>query len=111
MVQHLLSVAGTEAQDAEVTDDFGVKALESNLQNSRLSLLFDPLQDLLSGLGDDLFDPSRMDPAVHDQLVQRDSGDLAADRVETADDHGFRAADGDSIGPRRLLRGPHVPAL
>src|SRR5216683_741002 len=90
MVQHLLSVAGTEAQDAEVTDDFRVKSLESDLQNRRLALLFDPLQDLQSGLGDDLFDPSRMNPAVHDQLVQRDSGDLTSYRVETADDDGFR---------------------
>src|SRR4029077_12638773 len=106
-----LPVAGTEAQDAEVTDDFRVKALEPNFQDGRLALLFDPLQDLLSGLGNDLFESSRMNPAVHDQLVQRDSGDLAADRVGSADDHGFRGVVDDQIDPGRLLKGPDVPAL
>ena len=38
--------------------------------------------DLGAGLGDDLLDAAGMDPAVGDELGDRDPGDLAADRVE-----------------------------
>ncbi len=41
-----------------------MKTLQSDLQHRRLPLFFDPLQDLGSGLGDDLLDASRMNPAV-----------------------------------------------
>src|SRR5260370_39148263 len=60
MVPHLLAVVGTGAPDAAVTDDLTGKALGPNVYTRGLSLLSDPLQDLLSRLGDDLFDPCRM---------------------------------------------------
>src|ERR1019366_8079718 len=71
----------------------------------------DPWQDLPSGLGDDLFDPCRVDPAVNDELVQRDSSHVAADGVEPADDDGFRGIVHDQIDPRGLLKGAYVAAL
>ena len=111
MVEHLLSVTRPEAQDAQVSDDLGVKTLQADLQHRRLPLLFDPLQDLDSGLGDDLLDSGRMNPAVDYQLVQRDSSHLAADGVETADDDGFRGVVHYQVDPRRLLKGPDVAAL
>ena len=43
------------------------------------------------GLGDDFLDPRGMNAPVGDQLVQRQPGDLAAHRVEAADDHHARA--------------------
>src|SRR5579859_8130230 len=49
-----------------------------------------------------------MDPAVHDELVQRDPGHLAADGVEAADDHGFRGVVDDEVDPGRLLQGTDV---
>ena len=51
VVQHLLPVAGAKTKDAEVADDLGVKPLQADLQDRRLPFLFDPLQDLLAGLG------------------------------------------------------------
>src|SRR3989475_1739157 len=111
VVQHLLSVARSEAKDAEMADDLGMQTLEPELQYRRLPLLFDPLQDLLAGLGDDLFDPGRMNPAIDDELVERDPRDLATDRIEPADDHGLGGVVDDQVDPRGLLKSADVPAL
>src|SRR5438552_15878232 len=48
MVQHLLPVAGAEAQDSEVANALRVKALEAGLEDGRLTLPVDPLRDLLA---------------------------------------------------------------
>src|SRR5690242_4531305 len=108
MVQHLLPVAGAETQDAEVADDLRVQTLQAELQDRALPFLFDPLQDLLAGFGYDLLDAGRMDPAIHDQLVERDPGHLTADRVEPADDHGLRGVVDDQVDPGGLLEGADV---
>src|SRR2546422_7310591 len=52
-----------------------------------------------------------MDPAVHDELVERNPRHLAADGVEPTDDHGFGGVIDDQVDPRRLLQGPDVAAL
>ena len=52
----------------------------------RLAGLADDQVDLGLGLGDDLLDPAGVDPAVADQLGQRDAGDLAANRIEARQD-------------------------
>src|SRR5258705_11308261 len=97
MVEHLLPVTGAEPQDAQVTDDLRVQTLEPYFEHRRLPLLFDPLQDLQAGLGDDLLDAGRVDPAVDDELVEGDPRPLAADWIEPADDHGFGGAVPDEI--------------
>src|SRR5258706_4931291 len=107
-VEPLLPVAGAKPKDAEMADDLGMKSLQADLQDRGLSLLFDPLQDLDSGLGNDLFDPGRMNPAVDDELVQRDPRHLAADGIEAADDDGFRGVVDYEVDPGRLLQGADV---
>src|SRR5258708_16633082 len=52
-----------------------------------------------------------MNPAVDDELVQRDPRPLAADRVEAADDDGLRGVVDDEVDPGRLLQGADVAAL
>ena len=111
MVQHLLSVTRPEAQDAKMAHDLRVQSLQTELQDRRFALLFDPLQDLLAGFGDDLFDPGRMNPAVDDQLVQRDPCHLPAYGVEAADDHGLGGVVHDQIDPRGLLESADVASL
>ncbi len=108
MVQHLLPVARAETQDAEMADDLRVQSLQAELQDRALPLLLDPLQDLLAGLGDDLFDAGRVNPAVHDELVERDPCHLAAHRVEPADDHGLRGVVDDQVDSGGLLEGADV---
>src|SRR5213594_2014606 len=111
VVEHLLAVAGAKTKDAEVADDLGVQPLKAELQDRRLPLLFDPLQDLLAGFGDDLLDPSEMDASIHDELVERDPRDLAAHGIEPADDHGLGGVVDDQVDPRGLLESADVAAL
>ncbi len=62
-------------------------------------------------LVDDLLDAPRVDPAVGDQLGDRQPGDLAPDRVEARQDHGLRRVVDDQVDPGRLLEGPDVATL
>src|SRR5436305_11023529 len=103
MVEHLLPVAGAKSQDSEMADDLRVKTLEADFENRALALLLDPLQDLLAGLGHDLFDACWMNAAVDYELVQRDPCHLAAHRVETADDHRLWRVIQDEVDSSRLL--------
>ena len=61
--------------------------------------------------GDDLLDPRGVDAAVGDQLFQRQPGDLAADRVEGADDHHAGRVVDDHVHAGGLLEGADVPPL
>ena len=58
-----------------------------------------------------LLDPGRVDPAVAEQLLQAEPGDLAADRVEAAEQHRTRGVVDDQVDPGDLLEGPDVAAL
>jgi hypothetical protein len=49
-----------------------------------------------------------MNPAVNDELVQRDPRHLAADGVEAADDHGFWSVVDDEVDTGRLLKSTYV---
>ena len=92
-------------------DHLGVKTLKADLQDGGLALFLDPLQDLLAGLGHDLFDACWMNAAVDDELVQRDPCHLAAHRVETADDHRLGRVIHDEVDSGRLLQGADVAAF
>ncbi len=52
-----------------------------------------------------------MDPAVADQLGQRDTGDLPTNRVEARQHDRFRRVVDDEIDPGGLLEGPDVATL
>ena len=52
-----------------------------------------------------------MDPAVHDQRLERAARDLAPDRVEAGDDHGVGRVVDDDVHPGRRLERADVPPL
>ena len=58
-----------------------------------------------------LLDPGRVDPAVGDQLLQGEPGDLAADRVEAAQQHRLGGVVDDQVDAGDLLEGADVAAL
>ncbi len=58
-----------------------------------------------------LLDPVRVDPAVEDQLLQGQPGDLAADRVEAGQQHGLGRVVDDQVDAGDRLEGPDVAAL
>ena len=89
----------------------GGKPGHARLVGGGLAGLADDQVDLGLGLRDDLLDPAGVDPAVADELRQRDPGDLAADGVEAAEDHGLGRVVDDQVDAGRLLEGPDVAAL
>ena len=67
------------------------QARDAGLVGGLLAGLAHDHVDLGAGLGDDLLDAARVDPAVGDQLGDREARDLAADRVEARQDRPSRA--------------------
>ena len=61
--------------------------------------------------GDDFFDARRVDAAVLHELLQADAGDLAAHRIEAADDHHARRVVDDHVHAGRLLEAADVAPL
>ena len=59
--------------------------------------------DLTAHLVDDLFDASRLDASVLDQILQRQTGDLATDRIKTGNRDRFRRIVDDQIHAGRLF--------
>src|SRR5205807_10151844 len=62
------------------------------------------LIELQTDLLDQLLDARRMDAAVLHETLERDAGDLAADRVEAGEDDRFRSVVDDEIDARGQLQ-------
>ena len=82
VVEHVLTVAGAELELAQQSDQLRVEALHPRLEGRPLALLDDPLLDLRPGVLVGLLDQRRIDPAVGDQPLHRQAGDLATYPVE-----------------------------
>ena len=70
MFQYVLTIAVTEAQSSEEFDQFFVHAPDAELEDR---LFTDPLNGLIHFFRyfrNDIFDPSRLDPAVFHQCLQ-----------------------------------------
>jgi hypothetical protein len=88
-----------------------VHVRDPRLHNGPLAALADLALDLGLRLLVDLFDPDRLDPTVTDQLLERQPGHLAPDRVEAAEHHRFRRVVDDQVRSRRGLEGADVATL
>ena len=73
--------------------------------------LADLVVHLAAGLLHHFLDAGGMDAAVHDELLQRDAGDLAAHRIERGDDDGLRGVVDDQIDAGGGFEGADVAAL
>jgi hypothetical protein len=67
--------------------------------------------DFGASLCHDLFDPAGMDPAVADELGDRQPGDLATDRIEPAEDDGLGRVVDDQVDAGGLFEGADVAPL
>ena len=85
--------------------------MHARLERRPLALLDDPLVDLRLGVLVGLLDQRRVDPAVGDQPLQRDAGDLAPYPVEARKDHGRRGLVDDHVDAGELLERPDVAAV
>src|SRR5207237_390860 len=69
------------------------------------------LVDLGARLRDHLLDPRRVDPAIDEQTLEGALRDLAADRIESRDDDGFRRVVDDQVDAREGLERSDVATL
>ena len=111
MVEHILPVARTESQPSEELYHLRRQPVDTDLVGSSLARLLDHRVDLAASLLYRLLDARRMDAPVGDQLFQRDSRNLAANRVKRGDDHGLRRIVDDQIHARRGFQRADVAAL
>ena len=87
-----------------------MQAVDAQIDGRALADLDDLLLDLLLHLGDHLLDAGGMDSAVGDELMQRQTGDLAAHGVEAAQDDRFgRVVDDDLDAGSRFQRTDVAP--
>ena len=111
VLEHVLAVAGAVAQPAEQRDQLGVHLGDADLDQGvlagpdaqRLDLDLGPLVLLLDAL--------RVDAAVEHQRLEGQPADLAADRVEAGEQHGFRGVVDDDVDAGDGLVGADVAAL
>ena len=109
--EHVLAVAGAEAQPAEQLDQLGVHALHAGVEHALLTELDDVAVHLGLGLVVGLLDPGRMDAAVLQQLLEREPGDLAPDPVKAREHHGAGRVVDDEVDAGEVLQGADVAAL
>ena len=81
------------------------------LEDRLRTCLVDLLVELRLRLVVHLLDPGRMDPAVLDELFERELRDLAADPVERRQDDRVRRVVDDEVDPGQVLERADVPAL
>ena len=84
---------------------------DADVRDSVFPRAADPLLDLRERALMDLFDPRRMDPAVLDELLEREAGGFASHRVEAAQDHRLRGVVDDQVHAGGGLEGSDVPPL
>src|SRR5690606_7535464 len=111
VLQLVLAVRCPKLQTPQHLHDLGVHAVDPELVEHLLGRLDDELIDLFPALGDDLLDPTRMDPAIRDQLLEAQPRRLPPDRVETRQDDRLGRVIDDHVDPGRLLEGADVPTL
>src|SRR5258705_4507692 len=88
-----------------------MESVDTALVSGLLTGLDDPRFDFLSRLVDDFLDAARVDAAIGDELLERQSRDLAADRIEARHHHRVRRVVDDDINSCRQLEGANVPAF
>ncbi len=111
VLQQVLAVGGAVLHLTDQTYQFGMQAVDAQVDGRALADLDDLLLDLLLDLGDHLLDTGGVDAAVGHQLVERQTGDLAAHGVEAAQDDRFGGVVDDDFDARRSLQGANVATL
>ena len=60
-----------------------MQIVDAHIESRLFAGFLDDRVDFALRLVDHLFDPCRMDASVHDELLERESGDLSSDRIKT----------------------------
>ena len=111
VLEDVLPVARPVPESAEDLDELLVELAAVRLEHGLLARLSDVLLELRLRLVVHLLDARRMDPAVLDELVEREAGDLASQRVERRQDDRVRRVVDDEVDARQVLERADVAAF
>ena len=91
VLEDVLAVARPVPELAQELDELGMDVPDLELEDGRFALLFDLHLEVGLDRLDDVLDPGRVDPAVGDELLDGQAGELPADGVEARQDDRLRA--------------------
>src|SRR5439155_9881350 len=111
VVEDVLAVARPELQPTQELDDLRWQPRHAGVVGGLLTGLANDQVNFGPCLRDDLLDPAGVDPAVADELRQRQARDLAANGVEARQDDRLGGVVDDQVDAGGLLEGPDVAAL
>ena len=111
VLQQVLSVRRTVFHLTDQADQFGMEPVDAQVDRGALAGFDDLFFDLFLYFGNDFFDACRMDAAVRYQLVQRQTRDFTAYRIEARQDDRFRRVVDDDLDAGSGFQGPDVPSF
>src|SRR5579862_218349 len=111
VLEDVLPVARAEAETAEDDGELFGERAAVRLEHRLLAGLADELLHLGFRLVVRLLDPRWMDPAVLDELRQREPRDLAPEAVEGRENDRMRCVVDDEVNAGQVLERADVPAL
>src|SRR4051794_1123698 len=109
--EDVLAVRRAVLQPPEQLEQVRRQARDPRVVGCLVTGLADDEVDLRARLRDDLLDAAGVDPAVGDELRDRDPRDLPPDGVEPGEDDGLRRVVDDQVDAGRLLERADVAAL
>ena len=111
MLQKVLAVGGAVFHLSDHADQFGVQAVDAQVDRRAFADLDDLLLDLFLDLRHHLLDACGMDAAVGHELVQGQPGDFAAHGIEAREDDRLGGVVHDDLDARGGLEGADVAAF
>ena len=89
VLQQVLTVGRTIFHLSDDANQFGVQAVDTEVDGRALTRLDNFVVELFFDLRHDFLDAGRVDATVADELVERQTADFAANRVERRDNDGL----------------------
>ena len=111
VLQQVLAIGRTVFHAADQLNQLQVQAVDTHIDAGALARLQDLVLELLAHLRHHLLDAGRVDAAVNHQLMQGQTGHLAANRIEGGQQDGVRRVVDDDLHARGSLQRTDVAAL
>ena len=111
MVQNVLTVRGTVLLTTQNLYKLGVQVVNAGLVAGALALLADGAVNFFPRLFHHVLNAGGMNAAVHNELLQRQPGNLPADGVKAGNGDGFGGVVDDQVDAGNGLQGADVPAF
>ena len=111
MLQQVLTITGTVFHLSYDTNQFGVQAVDAEIDGCTLSRLDDLVLKLFLHLCHDLFDTCGMDATIRHQLMECQTAHLTTYGVKGADDDGFGRIVDDDLNAGSCLQCTNVTSF